>query len=314
MTSDLPICRALLAAQAAEIEALRRPFADANLAGWQVAEADSWEQAHFLLHHDACDVLLADGGLPPGPDGLAWLAGPRLTPVVMLTCPQAETVAAALESGADVWLPRDLALANPAVLAAGLDQARRWGDLRQRLRREGGSLQESRGRVGRLVDLLWQCAPHGPRPGWFTQRHMLERLQEEVARTARYGTPLSVLLAEFRPAPPAAAWTAERIARVKRRCDVAGQYGPHGFMLLLPNTPRAGAEAVRERLEEALRQAGAANDVPAAAALGVAACSGERATVPGLLRRAEEDLASARGRADGVPALDGGAAEGGWLP
>lgn len=288
MTAELPFRRALLAATAPEMEDLRRPFADAALAGWQVIEADTWERAHFVLHHDSCDVLLADEGLRPGPDGLGWLAAPRQTPVVLLTRPAAETVAEALAAGADVWLPRDLALAHPRLLAAALDRAVRGGDLRRHLRRACTSLQESRCHAGRLADLLWQSTPRDPRAGWFTHRHMLERLQEEVARTARYRTPFSVILGEVRPC--ATAWTAERIARAKRRCDVAGQYGPHGFMLLLTNTPEERAATVRRRLQETL-----ARDA-VAAALGIAGCSDGLATSPGILRRAEEDLESVRER------------------
>jgi GGDEF domain-containing protein len=305
MTAALPFRRALLAAGAEEAGSLRKPFADPALAGWEVAEADTWERVHFLLHHGAGDVLLIDESLRPGPDGLAWLPGPRETPVVVLTRPVAATAAAALATGADVWLPRELALEHPALLAAALDQAQRWGELRQRLRLAGGDLQECRRHVGRLVDLLWQCTPRDPRTNWFTQRHMLERLHGEVARTSRHGTPFSVVLGEVRPrapaAPPLTAWTAERVGRVKRRCDVAGQYGPHGFMLLLANTTETGAERFCRRLEEALAEEAAPGAGPVVTSFGIAACADAQATSPGVLRRAEDDLESARGRATDQP-------------
>ena len=44
--------------------------------------------------------------------------------------------------------------------------------------------------------------------------------------------------------------------RSKRRCDVAGQYGPQGFMLLLPQTPPEGAVHFCRRLQ------GLLDDVP----------------------------------------------------
>jgi GGDEF domain-containing protein len=315
MTAELPFRRALLAASPTELVELRRPFADPALAGWRAADADAWERAHFLLRHDSFDVLLADESLRLGPDGPSWLAGPRQTPVVLLSRPVPETVQAALAAGVDVWLPRDLALRQPALLAAALDRARRWGQLRQRLRSTGSGLEECRGHVGRLVDLLWQTGPRDPRAGWYSHRHMLERLQEEVARTARYGTPLSVVLGEVRPNPataaepaPLAAWTVDRVSQVKRRCDVAGQYGPHGFMLLLTNTPEAGAETFRRRLEETLSRAAASDAVPVVASYGVAGCSGAPASSPGLLRRAEEDLEADRDRAgaEAAPASEHG--------
>src|SRR5262249_5484958 len=89
-------------------------------------------------------------------------------------------------------------------------------------------------------------------------------LQEEIGRAARHGIPFSVVLGEVwpradNPLPPAgwaqlSALAAERIVRAKRRCDVLGQYGPHGFMLLLANTPEPGAIAYCRRLEQYLVQ------------------------------------------------------------
>src|SRR5262249_37012453 len=78
-----------------------------------------------------------------------------------------------------------------------------------------------------------------------------ERLEEELARTHRYGGPLTVVLGEThgrqgRLAPEeaeqVATWMAGQGSPAKRRCDVARQYGPHGFLLLLPRAtdPAAG--------------------------------------------------------------------------
>jgi PleD family two-component response regulator len=44
--------------------------------------------------------------------------------------------------------------------------------------------------------MLWQASPTAGRTRWFSQRHMMERLEEEVARADRHGTPLSVILGE----------------------------------------------------------------------------------------------------------------------
>jgi diguanylate cyclase (GGDEF)-like protein len=302
MTNGLPFRRVLLAASDEGCGSLREPFTDEALAGWQLAEADSWERAHFVLHHDTCDALLLDESLGLDAEGLAWLAGPRETPAVLLTRPEADIVTAALEGGADVWLPRDLALGHPALLAAALELAGHRGDLRCRLRVAGGGLQDCRRHVGRLVDLLWQSTARDPRVPWHSHRHMLERLQEELARTARHGTPFSLVLGEVQVADDPegkslTAWAAERVAQSKRRCDVAGQYGPHGFMLLLANTSAEGAATFCRRLEQALALGTAAEGGPVAAAFGIAACSDGRVTPPGLLRRAEEELEAARARA-----------------
>jgi diguanylate cyclase (GGDEF)-like protein len=304
MTANLPFRRVLVAASAAACPALRQPFAAEPLAGWQVLEADTWERAQFVLGYEACDVLLVDESLAPHGDveDFTALAGRREVPAVALTGPDPEAATAALAGGADLWLPREPALGHPPLLAAGLAHAAGRGDLRRRLRLTGTSLQETRRHVGRLVDLLWHHAPHDPRTRWFTHRHMLERLQEEIARTARHGTPFSLVLGEVRrrgeageePSAQLTAWAAERIGRVKRRCDVAGQYGPHGFMLLLVNTPEAGAATFCRRLEKSLEQAAATEAVSLVPAFGIAVCAGPEATPQGLLRRAEEHLESAK--------------------
>jgi diguanylate cyclase (GGDEF)-like protein len=311
MTADLPFRRVLIAATAAVCPSLREAFAAEALAGWQVLEADSHDRAQFILGYDACDVLLVDESLAPrgAAQDFVALAARRELPAVVLTGPAPETITAALAAGADLWLPREPALSHPRLLAAGLEQAVARGELRRRVRLTGASLQDSRRHVGRLVDLLWHHAPHDPRTRLFTHRHMLERLQEEIARTARHGTPFSVVLGEVRrqgemgaavESPLLTAWAAERIGRAKRRCDVAGQYGPHGFMLLLPSTPEPGAVAFCRRLEKSLSQAAANEAVPLVPAFGIAGCADATATPQGLLRRAEEHLESVKLEAEGA--------------
>ncbi len=306
MTADLPSRRVVIAAGAAERAALQDPFRKGLLAGWEVQAAESLGQAHFLLQHGASDVLLLDASAwgNDGLEGVAWLAGPRQTPVLLLSPPEPVTIAAGLNGGADLWLPRDLALEHPPLLAAALGQALRSGDLRRRLHRGGAALEDSRRQVSRLLDLLWQSAPAEGHARWFTQRYMLERLQEEIARTGRQGTPFSIVLAELHPAaatggPHLDAWAAERLTRGKRRSDVLGRYGPHGFMLLLTGAGEAGAVAFCRRLERALREAAEGEGVPLTACFGVAGCSAPSATPQGLLRRAEERLEAARGADEG---------------
>ena len=45
---------------------------------------------------------------------------------------------------------------------------------------------------------------------------------------------------------------AERIGQEKRRCDVAGQYGLHGFMMLLPQSSELEARGACNRLRALL--------------------------------------------------------------
>ena len=91
--------------------------------------------------------------------------------------------------------------------------------------------------------------------------------------------------------------TAERVARAKRRCDVAGQYGPHGFMLLLPGATPVGAVGCCRRLQTVLEEPPALEETPlppVQACFGAAAFSPSSATVKALLRQAEERLDRAK--------------------
>jgi diguanylate cyclase (GGDEF)-like protein len=296
----------LIAAGPAAQPLWRQSFADPALAGWEPLEADSLERARFVVQHDACDVLLLDASLCENADAeaLAWLAGQQDVPVLLLVRPEPEAVTAGLSAGVSQWLPRELALAHPLLLAAGLRQVRRWGELQDRHARTAEALHECRRQVNRLVGLLWESTPMDARTRWFTQRHMLERLQEEIARSARHGTHFSVVLGEFHttevralPVPEEAvlaAWTAEQIRRSKRRCDVVGQYGPHGFMLLLANTSETGAVTLCRRLQASLHQSPASGGLAPIASFGIATCADPAATLQGLLSRAEERLERAK--------------------
>jgi diguanylate cyclase (GGDEF)-like protein len=127
---------------------------------------------------------------------------------------------------------------------------------------------------------------------------MMERLQEELARSRRLGGPLTVALGELHGlavGPELAGWAAEQVLRLKRRSDVAGQYGPHGFMLLLPRYTYEEAVACCLRLKAALESAATGGRV----SFGVAAYSPAAPSAQALPRRAEERLEQAKADAAG---------------
>ncbi|MGH7226511.1 MAG: diguanylate cyclase, partial [Gemmataceae bacterium] len=252
---------------------------------------------------DPCYVLLLDCSLyRGGSDDLSWLAGQRRAPVLFLGDDDAEAVADALRQGAHYWMPRELAQHHAPVLAAMLRQAAEFGDLQRRGQETSEALEDTRRQVNRLVNLLWEAVPGEGRARWFTQRHMLERLEEEVIRTQRYGGPLAVVLGEVDAAATvktprgevgqAATWIVDQISRVKRRSDVAGQYGLQGFMLLLPQTAETGATGCCQRLRSLLEQPAVSISPfgPLHVHFGIACFSSEVRSVKSLLSRAEERL------------------------
>ena len=297
--------RVLIAGRGPEHDALQAQFDAGLFPAWDAITADGVERAHFVLQMEPCDVLVLDSELyrRAAPDALAWLGGPHRTPVLFLADVTPGLVVEALGHGADHWLPRDLALSCPSLLAATLQTAAHLGDLRRKARTAGETLADCRRQVSRLVSLLWEAAPAEGRFGWYNQRHMLERLDEEAARGRRQGGAFTVVLGQVQGArreqlSPAetdhlATWTAARVTQAKRRSDVAGQYGPHGFMLLLPGATATGAVGACRRLQSVLEEPPALEVTPLPplrACFGLAPFSPAASSVKTLLRQAEERL------------------------
>ena len=280
-------------------EPLRSVWRDMLPADWDVGVTASVEHGRMVQRVGACDVVLLssdrlDAGDLESADRLFVKDG---SPVVLVSERPDQRVLSAITAGA-VWLPSAAAREYPAFLVAVLDQAM------ARAQSVGPSSGcRCQARVDRLLDLLWQATPGaGPGP-WFSQRHMLERLDEEVSRTQRDGVPLSVILGEVRleDGHPLAServaklheWAASQIAKAKRRCDVAGQYGLDGFMLVLPRATPEQAKGACRRLRNVL--AHPPEGMPAAhVTFGHAGVPGDRPNTSGLLSRAEQRLEDSR--------------------
>lgn len=273
-------------------------------AAWDVVEAATLEQARFIHEAHHCDVAVVDGGLAAAGwgDGLAGLAAQLHAPLVLVTEPRPEFLLESQRHHA-LWLPGDVAVQHPPVFHGVLTQALAAGHERRQAHLTRDALRTSQARVDRLLGLLWETVPGDGPARWLSQRHMLERLEEEVARTRRHGGPLAVVLGELRLEEGArldpvqvqqlGSWVSQRITEHKRRSDVAGQYGLGGFMLLLPRASAAEAIGTCTRLGEHLRHPGHEPLPPLHACFGLASVPDDVPSVPSLLRRAEERLAAA---------------------
>lgn len=301
--------RVLVAAAPPEMDRLLEMFFDLSLQDWEAVTAGTPEQAQFTLQHDSCHAVLLDESLVYQDDlhAVAKSAGQCDTPVILLAEPTLEMIAYTTEQGIHQLLPRDLALEQPALVAIALNQAVRWASLQRRDVSVRAALAESRRHIDRLMGMLWEESPLESCSRWLTQRRMLERLREEIARSHRYHVPLSLAVGEVQAGslsewPPDACyplttWTAEQVCRAKRISDVAGQYGSDRFLLLMVQTTEFGALKCCQRLKQTLEtevEPPAGMTGPVTVHLGVASYSETTARSHELIECAEQRLEEAK--------------------
>lgn len=295
--------RVLIAAGSQASEAIRAIFTNELREQWEAVEADSFSRARFVLQHDPCDLLLVNDDLyhREGGQGLAWLASQRETPVVFLAGASAVHFQKAYELGATVCLPRQMALEHPLLLATVMEQAVKTSEARLEFSRTKERLSSSRHHVDRLVNMIWRTTSRQTEMQWFSQRYMMERLSEELARVERHQVPLSLAIGEIKPTSDAQETvpdlTMQLIGRSKRRCDVAGQYGLDGFMLLMVHTPIEGGIQCCRRLQKSIEEPAEPLAGPHAdlhAYFGVSGTATGKMSSVSLLRAAEQGLEAAR--------------------
>ena len=115
---------------------------------------------------------------------------------------------------------------------------------------------------GRLYETLKLQAITDGLTGLHNHRYFYERLEEEVAKSKRYGAPLSLLmldLDDFKRFNDAYGHLAgDQVLReiadilqrqLRRQIDVVARYGGEEFAVILPSTPLAGAQVVGDRLQ-----------------------------------------------------------------
>ena len=220
-------------------------------------EAESFTQARFMLQFDPCDVLIIHQDLmdSEGGQALSWLVWNRNLPVVFLSSTGGLASARAYELGASLCLSTEDAFAHPVLLSKVLDRALHWHDLENKLTITRERLDRSRRHVDRLVNVMWRITPTQGDSAWFTQRYMMDRLQEELSRAERHQVPLSVAVGEVNVEDTEGClptWAVEAIVRGKRRSDVVGQYGENGFLILMVHTPQTGGLNCVRRLQKVI--------------------------------------------------------------
>jgi diguanylate cyclase (GGDEF)-like protein len=115
-------------------------------------------------------------------------------------------------------------------------------------------------------DEIYRLTTTDDHTGTFNRRYFFQTLEREVSRAIRHDRPLALVVVDiddlselnekFGPVvgDGVLVQIASRIARSIRREDVLARIGGDEFCLLLPETPRFGAEAVAERLRKEINR------------------------------------------------------------
>lgn len=165
--------------------------------------------------------------------------------------------------------------------------------------------------------------------GLYNKRYFTSRLTEEVARSLRYGSPLSLILADVdqfkaindehghdvgdRVLGEIGAILAKGVQHSGivsrlRKSDIVARYGGEEFVVILPETAVAGAVVTGEKLRRSIAEHVFADDVRATLSLGVAEMGPELKTPGQLVKHA--DVALYRAKTTGRNRVEAYAGEG----
>jgi diguanylate cyclase (GGDEF)-like protein len=151
----------------------------------------------------------------------------------------------------------------------------------------------------------------------YNRRFFSFRLEEEVARYRRFGHPLSLVLLDLDhfkainddlghlAGDETLRGVAEILLKNSRGIDVICRYGGDEFVILLVETPRAGAGPYAERIREILAGASFSHGRQVTASLGIASVPEDVATGDDLVRVADEALYAAKRAGKNCVALSG---------
>ncbi|MEN8243547.1 MAG: sensor domain-containing diguanylate cyclase [Thermodesulfobacteriota bacterium] len=153
---------------------------------------------------------------------------------------------------------------------------------------------------------LWEMAVNDSLTGLHVRRYFMVRLQEEVSRTERYEKTLSVVMADldhFKAINDTFGHTAgdqvlkavgEYLHTSIRDVDCVGRYGGEEFVLLLPETDKASAQGLSERLRKGIAAMQPDNLPDITISMGIATFPEDGRKAGELLQKADAALYAAK--------------------
>jgi diguanylate cyclase (GGDEF)-like protein len=153
---------------------------------------------------------------------------------------------------------------------------------------------------------LWEMAVNDSLTGLYVRRYFMVRFHEEVSRTERYDKTLSVVMADldhFKVVNDTFGHTAgdqvlkavgEYLHGSIRDVDCVGRYGGEEFILLLPETDKAAAKGLAERLRKGTADMKMGNLPNVTISMGVATFPEDGKNADELLLRADAALYEAK--------------------
>lgn len=249
--------------------------------------AQAWEQLQTL---EDVTLIISDWMMPnlDGPELLQKVRNDLRTktlPFLMLTARDSDDdVVESFSQGADEYVKKPFSLTELLARAKSLIKMHNMQEeLRQRAMTDGMT-------------------------GLLNQSSFKERLENELARSHRYGSELCLLMMDLdhfkrvndthgHPAGDAVLEALSEILRkAVRKADVLARYGGEEFAALLPSTPMDGAKILAGRILEDVRThtfAWEDKTIPLTISVGLAQLA-EKESADMFLRRADEALYDAK--------------------
>jgi two-component system, cell cycle response regulator len=296
--------RRVLVVEDSQSQALRLTLLLQNN-GYEPVVAANGVQGLELLNEGGISIVITDWMMPEM-DGPTFCRAVRAREIkgyvyVIMVTAKGETsnVVAGLEAGADDFMFKPI---DAAVMLARLSTAGRILDLERSLIDRNREIEKLA-----VTDAL---------TGVYNRRYLVDRLEEERRRTARYGHVLSVIMGDvdhFKAVNDAhghhagdAVLRAVALALVsgtRQGVDWVARFGGEEFVVVMPETEPVGALIAAERLRRSVAGIAVESDgakLSVTISLGVASLEAEAAAKEGavnqLLQLADTRLYEAKGR------------------